>query len=124
MQYKIITAALALFIILISYTDLRYKKIYNWMTVPYLILGIIVNNCFNGINGLHTSLLGSIGGGDVKFLIAVGGWVGPKLILYSTLWGIIFCGIGALIYLIIKGNFIKFIKQLGMLFTIKGYLLT
>lgn len=136
MQYKIITAALAVFIILISYTDLRYRKIYNWMTVPYLILGIIVNTYLNGMNGLHTSLLGSIvgffilllpfllgwiGGGDVKFLTAVGGWIGPKLILYSTLWGIIFCGIGALIYLITKGNFIKFIKQLSMLlFSLKN----
>jgi Flp pilus assembly protein protease CpaA len=31
-----------------------------------------------------------IGGGDVKFLTAVGGWVGPKLILYSTLWELYF----------------------------------
>lgn len=130
MQYKIITVSLVLFSILISYYDISYNKIYNWLTVPYLILGIIVNICFNRISGLHTSLLGIgvgffilllpfllgwIGGGDVKLLAAVGSWVGPKLILHSTLWGLIFCGIAALIYLIIKRRFIKFIKQLKML---------
>lgn len=130
MQYKIITAVLVGFIILISYYDLRYNKIYNCITVPCLVLGIIVNSYFNGISGLHISLLGIgvgffilllpfflgwIGGGDVKFLAAAGSWVGPKLILYSTLWGLIFCGIAALIYLIVNKSFIKFIKQLKML---------
>lgn len=127
----VIPISLIIFVVITSYCDLRYKKIYNWLTIPFWIMGIIVNTGITGISGLQISLLGAvvgfiillipyilgwIGGGDVKLLIAVGAWIGPGDIAYSTVYGLIFMGIGSIIYLIIKRRLRKFLKQMKFIF--------
>lgn len=123
--------SLLIFVIVNSYTDLKYRRIYNKITIPFLILGIIVNVYMNGLDGLLFSIkgigigfaillipfiLGWIGGGDVKLLASVGSWVGINMIVYSTLWGMIFAGIASLIYLIKNKRLGIFLKQLGLVF--------
>lgn len=127
----LISISLLIFVIVTSYTDLKHRRIYNKITVPFLILGIIVNVYINGLDGLLFSfkgigigffillipfILGWVGGGDVKLLAAVGSWVGLDMIVYSTLWGMIFAGIASLIYLIKKKRLGTFLKQLGLVF--------
>lgn len=69
------------------YTDLRSRRIYNWVVVPAAIGGLALNSWNAGLTGLGQSLsglalgtglllipflLGGIGAGDVKLLGAVG----------------------------------------------------
>lgn len=42
-------------------------------------------------------MLGGIGGGDVKLLAALGAWLGPKGILFATLYGGLAGGVIALV---------------------------
>lgn len=123
----IVTFFLTVYCITVSYCDIKYNKIYNWITVPLALIGLILNIYFYGINGFYTSILGFlvgfvillipfilkwIYGGDVKLLAAGGALVGPKTIFYSTLWGLILFGIFAAI----KLTFAKRIKKFSIQF--------
>ena len=84
-----------------TFTDLRSRRIPNWLVFPFLLAGIVVSpvrhdwqgnshgfgwhglgQCLAGlslgllINGIPF-LMGWTGGGDVKLFAAIGAWVGP-----------------------------------------------
>lgn len=95
-------------------TDYKYKKIYNKITFPGMAIGILTNILFlNSTNNLILSLqnaiygiilgfillfipyyLGGMGAGDVKMLMMVGAFIGPKRIfivfLISSISGLIY----------------------------------
>lgn len=75
-------------------TDLRTRRIPNWLTVPALVLGLVTHSVTGGIAGLGFSLMGFLtgfgillvlwligggGGGDVKMMGALGAWLGAWL---------------------------------------------
>jgi prepilin peptidase CpaA len=77
-------------------TDLRERKIRNWLTLTLMISGLVqsftpAHIVTPGVSalGLLTGFgitfvlfaLGAIGGGDVKLMAGVGAWVGPAGIL-------------------------------------------
>lgn len=85
-------------------TDLWKFKVYNWLTLPLLLSGLIYQACTGGLSGLAGSLggvllgfgvllpfflLGGMGAGDVKLMAAVGAWAGAPftfgLFLISSL---------------------------------------
>jgi len=88
--------------------DLRERKIPNWLTFSAMLLGLIVSLIFDlkhwnlpllGILGgflllLIPYLLGGIGAGDVKLLMAFGAFLGiqpvSQVFLYGAVWGGIF----------------------------------
>lgn len=66
-------------------TDLRFRKIYNWLTLPALVIGLVISFVSAGFSGLLYGLLGVVisfitfgwmwgigimGAGDVKLLMA------------------------------------------------------
>ena len=81
LQTVIINAILLFFLIVSSFTDVKYRKVYNFVTFPTVILGLGFNFLNLGLPGLKDSLagfaagflflfifylLGGIGAGDVK----------------------------------------------------------
>ena len=98
------TALLATMVCVALYTDLRFGKIYNRLTVSCIALGIGLGFVNNGLAGVLSSLGGAglilalfvffapksgIGGGDVKMLMAVGAIMG----LPFAVWALLFTGV-------------------------------
>ena len=94
----ILAGAVALALIA-GWTDLRSRRIPNWLTVPGLVIGMVANTVLGGWSGLKTSLLGaliglalllpfvllrSLGAGDWKLAIALGCFTGPALLPFSS----------------------------------------
>ncbi len=88
-------------------TDLKWGKIFNWLTFPAILAGWLINFATGGIEGLAYSFgatllgiliympaagLGLMGMGDVKLLGAIGALGGSSFVvsvfLYSSALGI------------------------------------
>lgn len=86
-----------------TFTDLRSRRIPNWLVLPFLGGGLTVSTWMHGWQGLSHSFcgallglvvygilfwMGGMGAGDVKLCAAIGAWVGPQqLILALVLTG-------------------------------------
>ncbi len=96
-------------------TDVWKFKVYNLLTFPLLAGGLIYHAINGGTAGLSGSLLGALAGfglmillytmggmgaGDVKFVTALGAWLGLPLTLYVLMAGCIAAGIYAAILLV------------------------
>jgi prepilin peptidase CpaA len=73
--------------------DLRTRRIPNWLSVPFLLSGVVVQSITGGWLGLRDSLEGFglalllfgppcflrvMGMGDLKLAAGVGAWIGPS----------------------------------------------
>jgi prepilin peptidase CpaA len=88
-----------------TFTDLRSRRIPNWLVLPFLVIGIAVSAWFYGWGGVgHSlagialggflfgvlSLMGGMGMGDVKLCAAIGAWIWPQqLIIALVLTGMV-----------------------------------
>jgi len=85
--------AVAFVTIVAAATDLRRFKVYNALTFPTLVGGLVASAWLGGLAGLGYGLLGSatgfgvlvvfyalggVGAGDVKLFAALGAWLGPQ----------------------------------------------
>ncbi|MGB8985303.1 MAG: prepilin peptidase [Candidatus Sulfotelmatobacter sp.] len=100
-----------------GWTDWRWRRIPNWLTVPGLLAGIAANAAASGLNGVKTSLLGaglglllllpfvflrSLGAGDWKLAGALGSIVGPGVLLDLLMGSIFVVGVMALVLVVYK----------------------
>jgi prepilin peptidase CpaA len=94
------TGSVVLFTLLCLVTDVRSRRIPNWLTVPAFGLGLAAHTAAGGFSGLQTSLggfatgfgilfvlwlFGGGGGGDVKMMSALGAWLGATMVLQAFL---------------------------------------
>ena len=111
-------------------TDLVRGRIYNWLTFSGLVLGALASFWLRGVPGIWQSLagiglalalygwmfwLGYLGGGDLKFLMALGAWGGPLFTLDVALLAIFLGGALAATLLIAQGHALEFSRKLGRL---------
>lgn len=76
-----------------TFTDLRSRRVPNWLVLPFLVAGVGVSTWLHGWHGLGQSLaglalgalllgvlcwMGGMGMGDVKLCAAIGAWIGPS----------------------------------------------
>lgn len=94
-----------------AYTDLRYSKIYNVVTIPAIIIGLALSGLIGGLPGLASSAAGlgialgmwvlsticggCMGGGDIKLLGAIGALCGAKFLLASFVVAVMVGGVVA-----------------------------
>ncbi len=101
-----------------TFTDLRSRKIPNWLVLPFMVLGIGCSAWFHGWHGVLQSfeglglgallygvlfMLGGMGMGDVKLVAAIGAWVGPQQLIFSVVMTGIIGGVMAVAWALIGG---------------------
>lgn len=101
-----------------SFTDLRSRRIPNWLVIPFLLTGVAVSAWLRGWLGLGQSfaglgmgflvfgvlfLMGGMGAGDVKLCAAIGAWIGPTQLLTALVLTGIAGGIIALCWAFMGG---------------------
>lgn len=97
-------------------SDLRYRKIYNKLTLPSMGAGIILNLVFRGVPGLGNSLLGILLGfscfvfwmigmlkaGDIKLYMALGAFGGWKFCACTVIASVLAGGAAACILMLTR----------------------
>ncbi|MDT4895002.1 MAG: prepilin peptidase CpaA [Acidobacteriota bacterium] len=116
--FIVIAALLIPLAIIITYYDVRYRRIPNAFVLATLASGLIVNTIYGGLNGVLASLggcaiafilmfilhvFGAMGAGDVKLFAAVGSLVGAHLVLPTFLVVILTGGALALLLMLHTG---------------------
>lgn len=113
--FVILAVAVAAFTATAMVSDLKTRRIPNWLTVSAFVLGLVFHAVSSGWAGLGFAmggfgvgfgillimwLTGTGGGGDVKMMGALGAWLGAPLTL------IVFIGSGIIALLAIFGLFV------------------
>jgi prepilin peptidase CpaA len=108
-------AAVVVFTLIAAVTDLRTRKLPNWLTVPGFVAGLLFHIVTGGWNGLGFAaagfatgfgillvlwLIGGGGGGDVKLMGALGAWLGARYTVYVFLLSTLFAVIGSLLIVV------------------------
>ena len=104
--------------IIITYYDVRYRRIPNPFVLATLASGLAINSIFGGLAGLYGSLagcalafglmfmlhiFGAMGAGDVKLFAAIGAVTGAPLVLPTFLVVILTGGLLAVVSIIRAG---------------------
>lgn len=124
----LVLAGALLLAVCAGWTDLRWRRIPNWLTVSGLLLGVVVNSVVSGLAGVKTSLLGvalglalllpfvllrSLGAGDWKLAGALGAFTGPARLVDLLLASILVAGVMAVMLVIYKRRTLQTIRNIG-----------
>ena len=97
--------ALWVLLIVATATDLLWGKIYNWLTFPFLLTGLIYRFAMQGTDGGVVALqsvavafalffplfaIRAVAAGDAKLLMAMGAWLDPKTTIEIAAVAILF----------------------------------
>lgn len=127
---------LLLLVVINGTTDLIWNKLYNKVNFPAIVLGLTINALW-GLKAFQFSIIGCVlgftlffavflfggmGGGDVKFMAAVGAIGIPQFsesvggypfILWASFYSALVGGLVAIIEMIAKGRLIKSVKNVA-----------
>ena len=85
-------------LVVATVTDIRSRRIPNWLVFPFLLSGLVVSTWVAGWHGLGESLggmllggliygllamMGGMGMGDVKLCAAIGAWIWWKQLVFA-----------------------------------------
>jgi prepilin peptidase CpaA len=111
-----------------TFTDLRSRRIPNWLVLPFLVAGICISGWMQGWHGIGQSLcglglgaltfgilafMGGMGMGDVKLFAAIGAWIGPSQLLIAMVLTSMVGGVMALCWAISGGFLGELFKGTG-----------
>ncbi len=102
-------------------TDLAWRRVYNWLTFPAIVLCLAANAYLHswaglgfgvlglvagGLNFLPAFLWGGMGDGDIKLMAALGAGLGWVFALNAALYTALAGGVLALGVLIVRGELV------------------
>ncbi|HUB00896.1 MAG TPA: A24 family peptidase [Terracidiphilus sp.] len=111
-----------------TFTDLRSRRIPNWLVFPFLVAGLTVSVWMHGWRGLGMSLegmglgllifgtlflMGGMGAGDVKLFAAIGAWIGPGQLMLALVVTGLAGGVMALGWAVWGGFVKELLKDTG-----------
>ena len=114
--------------VIAGWTDLRSRRIPNWLTVPGFAVGVVANAVVGGWGGVKSSLLGavvglglllpfvllrSLGAGDWKLAGALGAFVGRERLIDLLLGSVLVAGVMAVVLIIYKRRVGQTIRNIG-----------
>jgi len=118
-----------------TFTDLRSRRVPNWLVLPFLVAGVAISCRLHGWHGLEQSSagialgallmgffywMGGMGMGDVKLCAAIGAWIGPAQLLVALVVMGIAGGVMALCWAAAGGFLGDLFKSTGdLVFSIK-----
>ncbi|WP_299804693.1 prepilin peptidase [uncultured Shewanella sp.] len=123
--FQVITAG-TFFTIAIA-IDLTKEKIPNWLCLIAIFCGFLINSYFAQLNGLMLSFIGFslafiilfptfifkiLGAGDIKLMMGIGALMGPNLLIWSILYGIVAGAITSALLIIWRSGFSGCFKTL------------
>lgn len=126
-KIEMVSYGIMLISVACAVTDLVWKKVFNVVTFPAMILGMMGGFYFLGIRGGIESVLGLllgfliygylyflkwIGAGDVKFLMALGSWGGPVYVFKVATLSVIVGGFLGIIVLFFNKQLKSFFKRI------------
>jgi len=112
-------------------TDVWKFKVYNLLTLPVLLAGLMYHGAHGGAAGLADSalgmlfgfgslivfyVLGGIGAGDVKLMAAIGAWLGMPLTFYVFIASAMAGGVYAVGLLALSGGLMEVCINFQLLF--------
>jgi len=110
-----------------TFTDLRSRRIPNWLVLPFLVAGIAASGWLHGWDGIGLSFaglglgllvygvlffMGGMGAGDVKLCAALGAWIWPHQLLLSLVFTAMAGGVMVLVWLVFFVYLKKAIKAM------------
>jgi prepilin peptidase CpaA len=113
-------------------TDIRSRRIPNWLTYSTMLLGVGYHTISNGAQGFFfgTSglflglalliifyLAGGMGAGDVKLMGAVGALLGPKDVFIAFIFTALVGGIYAIMLLLVHFRVTETVVRLSTMFS-------
>jgi prepilin peptidase CpaA len=113
-----------------TFTDLRSRRIPNWLVLPFMVAGIAVSGYLHGWHGIGQSFeglglgalllgifcwMGGMGMGDLKLCAAIGAWIGPSQLLVALVFTGIVGGVMALCWAVAGGFVGDLFKNTGEL---------
>jgi prepilin peptidase CpaA len=124
----VILAGAVILSVIAGWTDLRSRRIPNWLTVPGLLIGVAANTVLSGRSGLTASLLGaavglalllpfvllrSLGAGDWKLAGALGAFAGSSVLVDLLVASVFVAGLMAVALVIYKGRVRQTLRNIG-----------
>jgi prepilin peptidase CpaA len=116
---------------IITYYDVRYRRIPNVLVLSALAGGLAVNAAIGGWSGVRASLVGcvfafglmlilhifgALGAGDVKLFGAIGAVIGANMVLQAFLVVLITGGILAVLTMLRSGTVRETIERVAFIF--------
>ena len=113
-----------------TFTDLRSRRIPNWLVFPFLLAGFLVSGALHGWAGIRHSLagmalgallfgvlcaLGGMGMGDVKLVAAIGAWIGSAQLLIALVLTAMAGGVMAICWAVAGGFLGELFRGTGRL---------
>lgn len=120
---------------LACWSDYRRHRVPNWLNLALAVTGVAAQGVCFGWAGLQSGLLGlltgfallvvlwamhGMGAGDVKFMAALGAWLGPTMAFYAVLAGGLAGGVIALGLIAHRRCWFAASANLGVLLTKVG----
>ena len=127
---NLIQVVLVVMVTIAAWSDLRTRRIPNWITAPGAVVGFVLQTWDGGFYGALAAMAGAglglgifivlymaggMGAGDVKLFSAVGALVGPQALILVFIFTGLLGGIAAAALAISRGRLRETLEKTGAL---------